>query len=347
MRRLLVILLGVLVVGVLVVGCAQPAPVPAPAPSPVSKEGWPKSMIVGSGPVGGGLNMLAAGICPIWEKALGIPVTVSPGGMVGNIEIFRSKEFDTFFSASAFGKSAYDNTKDFPWKGGPLTDLRIAFNAYENPWFFIALKKSGLTKVSELKDKRIAFSGGAAVWDVHASLTLPGEGIQYSLEDKAKRDVKVTYGTVDEVAQMVSDGLLDAAEGMMEGLVPQPGIMKLMQDKDCVILQWTKDSVMKRQGAAVMPPAIIKKELLSKYVTEDFLTYNGGINNFSVRDSLPEDFVYQLVKIWYENLPKLAEQNPYWKYNIQYPEIITQQVGVPFHPGAIKYWKEKGMWKGG
>lgn len=345
MKTILLGLMMVMVVGALVVGvCAKPAPAQPAKPTP--GPDWPKSLIVGSGPVGGGLNMLAAGICPIWEKTLGIPVTVSPGTMVANVEVFRNKEFSVFFSASPFGKSAYDGTKDFPWKGGPLTDLRIAFNCYPNPWFFVALKKSGMTKVSELKGERIAFSGGAAVWDVHASLTLPCEGIQYGVGPKEPKGVKVSYGTVDEVGQMLSDGLINAAQGMLEGLIPQPGILKVMQDRECVLLDWNASCVKKRQGATVMAATTIKKEFMPQYLKADFPTYNGGINNLSVNASLPEGFIYWLVRVWYENLDKLVEVNPYWKYAKQFPQGITEQYGIPYHPGAIMYWKEKGLWKG-
>jgi TRAP transporter TAXI family solute receptor len=266
--------------------------------------------------------------------------------MVANVELFRNKEFSIFLSASPFGKSAYEGTKEFPWKGGPLTDLRVAFNLYPNPWFFVALKKSGLTKVSQLKGQRIAFSGGAAVWDIHASLTLPCEGIAFGADPKAPRDVKVSYGTVDEVGQMLADGLIGAGQGMLEGLIPQPGILKVMQEKECVLLDWNADCVKKRVGATVMAAATIKKELMPKYLKADFPTYNGGINNVSVNASLPEDFVYWMVRISYENLDKLVQANPYWGYSKKYPEVLTEDVGIPFHPGAIKYWKEKGVWKG-
>ena len=330
---LLIVLAGALIFG----GCAAPAP--APAPAPAAPAGWPDSLILASGPVGGGFNMLASGLAPIWEEALDMPVTVSPGGLPPNLELFRDGEIDLMLSASPFLLSAWHGTPDFPWRPGKIQNTRIAFCIYSNPWYFIALKKSGLTKVSELKGKRIACSGGAASWDTHLGATLPGEGINYP------DDIEVSFGTVDEVGIMVSDGLIAAAEGMMEGLVPQPGILKLMQDRECVLLQWTKSSVMAREGEVIDPPAIILQSLLPDMLDEDFLTYQGGIASMVVQEDTPDDLVYELVKIWYENLDEMVKTNPYWKYPTVYPEMVTMQYGIPYHPGAIKYWKEQGIWE--
>jgi len=287
--------------------------------------------------------MLASGLAPIWEEELGIPVTVSPGGLPPNLELFRDKELDVMLSASPFLLSAWNATEDFPWRPGEIRNTRVGFCIYSNPWYFIALKSSGLTKVSELKGKRIAASGGAASWDTHFSVTLPGEGITY--EKEGAKDVDVSFGTVDEVGIMVSDGLIVAAEGMLEGLVPQPGILKLMQDRECVILQWTKESVMAREGEVLDPPAIIPQTLLPELLDEDMLTYQGGIATMVFQEDSPDDLVYELVKIWYENLDALVEINPYWEYTKVYPDMLTMQYGIPFHPGAIKYWKEQGIWK--
>ena len=39
-----------------------------------------------------------------------------------------------------------------------------------------------------------------------------------------------------------------------------------------------------------------------------------------------------------------ADENMFWKYPVVYPDILTTDLGVPYHPGAIKYWKEAGLW---
>ena len=61
------------------------------------------------------------------------------------------------------------------------------------------------------------------------------------------------------------------------------------------------------------------------------------------REGVPEDTIYQLVKTMYENHDELMEVNP------QYLGLWTLDrsllgIGAPIHPGAIKYYKEAGVW---
>ena len=63
------------------------------------------------------------------------------------------------------------------------------------------------------------------------------------------------------------------------------------------------------------------------------------------RDDVSEELVYQLTKSTHRNLKQLASENPFWKYPVQYPEMLTKDTGIPYHPGAIRYWKEIGIWE--
>jgi TRAP-type uncharacterized transport system substrate-binding protein len=90
--------------------------------------------------------------------------------------------------------------------------------------------------------------------------------------------------------------------------------------------------------------AVIKKELLP-YLDKDHAAVNGGIGQIVVRADFSDELAYALTKAIYTNLDKLGEENPFWRYSKRYPETLTADNGMPFHPGAIKYWKEVGAWK--
>ena len=60
-------------------------------------------------------------------------------------------------------------------------------------------------------------------------------------------------------------------------------------------------------------------------------------------NQLKEDMVYNLTKALFENQADLASAHAKGKeVNLQY---AVQGVSVPFHPGAVKYYKEKGLMK--
>ena len=58
--------------------------------------------------------------------------------------------------------------------------------------------------------------------------------------------------------------------------------------------------------------------------------------------NIDEDTVYKVTKLLYTNREKVAEQHPAGK--ALSPKNIIRDTGTPFHPGAIKFFKEEGIW---
>jgi TRAP-type uncharacterized transport system substrate-binding protein len=64
--------------------------------------------------------------------------------------------------------------------------------------------------------------------------------------------------------------------------------------------------------------------------------------NFAIgRADLPDDLVYQLVKAVFENQPRLVKANSAASETI--PENVVKNTFLPFHPGAIRYYREIGI----
>jgi TRAP-type uncharacterized transport system substrate-binding protein len=59
-------------------------------------------------------------------------------------------------------------------------------------------------------------------------------------------------------------------------------------------------------------------------------------------ESVSEDIVYQFTKILFQNRGQVAEKHPAGK--ALNAENAVRDTGVPFHPGAIKFYKEEGIW---
>ncbi len=62
-------------------------------------------------------------------------------------------------------------------------------------------------------------------------------------------------------------------------------------------------------------------------------------------EKMLEDAAYTVVKAMYENQPKLAEMLPPFR-NFNPQEMVGETHGLPYHPGAIRFYKEVGLWKG-
>ena len=75
--------------------------------------------------------------------------------------------------------------------------------------------------------------------------------------------------------------------------------------------------------------------------------YGAKLGAFSRNDKLTtEDLVYKIVKALYEHQEEKDAIMPAAKdFNLENVFRGTENLGLPFHPGAIKYYKEKGIWK--
>ena len=63
---------------------------------------------------------------------------------------------------------------------------------------------------------------------------------------------------------------------------------------------------------------------------------------FTTNKKMPDDVVYQMVKTFHDSKADLMKGHPVFKDFD--PQRMTEEIGVPWHPGAIKYYKEIGEW---
>lgn len=66
---------------------------------------------------------------------------------------------------------------------------------------------------------------------------------------------------------------------------------------------------------------------------------------FMIRKDLPEQLVYDMTKTLYENWDTVLASAPWWgEKGAAGPDVATSFQATPYHPGAIRYYKEAGMW---
>jgi len=307
-------------------------------PCGAAEEPFPKILSMGTGGVGGAFNMVGVGIAKYWDTDLGIKVKIAPGLALGNLRKFGDGKLDMIVTPSTWDNAAWQGLEDYGFPK-PIQNFRILCGIYPTIFHFIALKSSGLKTVADLKGKRVNCGPKAATFDKILGKRMEANGLKFFGDNP---DFKKLNTNWDDGNRLLADGNLDATLTGQSGLAPMPSTQKLMEEKELVALEWSEAALAYKDP--VFPVAVIKGELLP-YLDKDFKSVNGGIGGIVVRADFSDELAYALTKVIYTNLDKLAEENPFWRYSKKYPETLTEDHGHPFHPGAVKYWKEVGAWK--
>ena len=260
-----------------------------------------------------------------------IASAVSSRGSVDNVNAIISGLRNSGFAQSDVAYWAYTGTGTMEGKE-PAKDLRTIAALFQEHIHLVALKKSNINSVNDLKGKRVSLDEPGAGTYVDAKLILESNGLSTSdvkaeaLKGKAATDA-LRNGKVDAifvVAGFPTGAIVELASAVDVKLVPIDGA-----------------------GA---------KALTSKYgfFSQSPIpsgTYEGvdEVNTVAVGaqwfTSAKEDneLIYQITKaLWNKESRKLMDVG-HAKGKTITPDTALSGVGVPLHPGAEKFYKEAGL----
>ncbi|WP_049802361.1 TAXI family TRAP transporter solute-binding subunit [Mesorhizobium opportunistum] len=289
---------------------------------------------IGTGGVTGVYYAVGGAICRLMNKdrqKTGIRCsTESTGGSVFNVNSIQTGDLDFGLTQSDVQYQAYNGTGNFD--GKPFKDLRAVFSVHPEPFTVLARPDAGVKKFEDFKGKR--FNVGN-----------PGSGTRSSMEELLKQ-MGWALGDFSLAAELKADeqgsALCDnKIDGFFYG-VGHPSAA--IQDPTTAC------------GAKLIPltgPAV--DALVAAHPYYSVATIPGGMyaNNpdptttFGVRAtvvtnaSTPDDVVYEMVKAVFENFDDFKKLHPAFA-NLDPKEMVKAGLSAPLHPGAERYYKEKG-----
>jgi len=254
----------------------------------------------------------------------------STGGSNYNIGQIREGELDFGVAQSDWQFHAYNGSSKY--KGKAFKKLRAVFSVHPEPYHIIVGKGSGIKSWADLKGKRFNIGN-------------PGSGQRGTTEvlmDKygtKKSDFKIaTELTSTEQSKALCDGKIDAY-GYTVG-VPNAGVSMATDGCGARIIN-LKTSVEK--GLVNNNPfyafATIPKGTYKTTVSD--VTTFGVMATFVTSADVPERVVYEVTRAVFENLGDFRKLHPAFK-NLDPKLMIKNALSAPLHPGAAKYYKEKG-----
>ena len=254
----------------------------------------------------------------------------STGGSTYNIGQISQGELDFGVAQSDWQYHAYNGTA--PDKVKKFDGLRAVFSVHPEPYHIIVGKNSGIASWGDLKGKRFNIGN-------------PGSGQRGTTEvlmaayGTAKGDFKIaTELTSTEQSKALCDGKIDAY-GYTVG-VPNAGVSVATDGCDARIINLDTDVEKKLVSEnAYYAFATIPKGTY-KTTDKDVTTF-GVMATFVTSAEVPEDVVYEVTRAVFENLDDFRGLHPAFA-NLDPKKMIKNALSAPLHPGAVKYYKEKG-----
>ena len=289
---------------------------------------------IGTGGITGVYYPTGGAICRLMNKTrkeTGIRCSVeSTGGSIYNINTVRAGELEFGVVQSDWQYHAYNGTSKFK-DAGAFKGLRAVFSVHPEPVTIMARKDSGIKNITDLKGKRVNIgnpgSGTRGTWEVIE------ETLGWSRDDlKLAAELKSA-----EQTQALCDGKIDAffwLVGHPSGNTQEAVATcdaQLVNATDAKIDALVADKPYYR--SATIPAGMYNND-------SDVNTFGVGATFITSAD-VPDETVYQLVKAVFDNLDDLRKLHPAFK-NLKAEEMIRDSLSAPLHPGAEKYYKERG-----
>ena len=281
-------------------------------------------------PLGGMLAQLISNKAVVDGKK--ISATAEAGGAsVANAKLLGNKDIESAFIAADILDAAYYGKNQF--QDAPLKNLRALGALYPETVQLITRADSGINGVKDLKGKSV--SSGS-----------PGSGQYQLLTDLlkvygiARDDVKEDLSSFTQAVDKIKDGNLDAT--LITAGVPTAAVTDFAQSHPIKVIP-------------IAGPEIAELQKQQPYYTSIKLpanSYKGqteAVDTLAVRaiwtthDAVPDNVAYEVTKALYENIDVMGQVHAQGK-NISLQSAL--EVGaVPIHPGALKYYQEKGVAK--
>lgn len=301
-------------------------------------EGQAKKEIVrvsvATGGTSGTYYPIGSGITAITTKYVdGVEATAeSTGASVANSKMLRDGKIEFILCSASTALSAYSGEGE-AFEGKPADNMRGIASLYPEVFQFITLNGSGLEKVSDLKGKRVAVGAAGSGTERIAKILLEAHGVTYD-------DIDEQFLGFGEAVTALKDRLIDVA--IVGSGLPTSAVVDASASLDINLLEVDKQMM----GKA------LEKYVFLKFETIPEGTYNGVDKDiltiatpalFITSEEMDEEIVYNMVKALFENIEELERVHTQGK-NIKL-ETAVEAMSVPLHPGAEKYYKEKGIIK--
>jgi uncharacterized protein len=253
---------------------------------------------------------------------------------VDNLKFIKQGNSDLAFSMADIAADAVAGRDAFRDMGAvPARALAILYPSYTH---LVTLASSGITGVADLRGKTVSTGSPGAGTTVMAERILAAAGI-----DPVK-DIRAHNLGVAQSADALKDGKIDAF--FWNGGLPTAAVLDLVNTPGVTARVIPLDSalpaIQQKYGASLYFRTVIPKSTYKMPADVPVIAVN---NLLVVSETMSEELAHDITKTLFEQQATLASIHP------QARELSLEKASaatsIPFHPGAIRYYRERGVWK--
>jgi len=278
-------------------------------------------------PMGGGLAAVLS------SKVPGMSATAEvTGGSVDNLKLIGTGNPYVGFSMADAAKDAQTGVDKF--KDKPI-DVRTLLILYPNLMHVATVESTGIKTMSDLKGKRVSTGAPGSATEVMAFRLLEAAGLD------PNKDVKRERLSVAESVNAVKDRKIDAffwvgglPTAAVTDLANSPGMKIVMVDTSAEV------PAMNKKYGNLYFPSVITKQTYSGMAKDNKVAAVANI--LVVNANMPNDEAYKIVKAIFDNQLELVRSHAEYR-NVKLENQKANATPVAYHPGALKYFKEKGI----
>lgn len=293
-----------------------------------------KFITIGTGGQTGVYFVVGQSICRLVNRGSadhGLKCTApSTGGSIANINAIKAGDMDMGVAQSDWQFHAYNGTSEF--NGNQFENLRAVFSVHGEPFTVVARADSGIATFDDLFGKRVNVgnpgSGQRATMEVvlNAMGRSSGDFALASELKPAEQSAALGDNKVDAIVYTVGH--------------PNGSIQEATSTVDAKLVSVTGDAIDKLidhntyYAKATIPGGLYKGN------DEDIETF-GVKATFVTSADVDEDVVYTVVQAVFENFDRFKGLHPAFA-NLKEEDMISAGLSAPLHPGAEKYYRERG-----
>lgn len=286
-----------------------------------------------TGPQGGVWVPMGGTFKAMFEKALpGSTVQTLPGAGIANVKGIEEGKVEFGFGNSTSTVDAIEGRAPFDKKASNVCQIA---NLYPQYFQIVSLADAKVDKVSDMKGKVIAVQTRGNTAEAISADILKANSLSYN--DMGKVNFMASY---NDAAALLQDG--HAQIFTLGTTIPASSVMDLASSRGIKMVPVSDAEVaaMKKINAGYVKGTIPAGTYPKQDADVPAIAYSA---HFVTSCKLPEDKIYAITKAMATNMADMVAVNK--AMSRMTVKDMAEDIGVPFHPGAAKYYREVGALK--